>query len=67
MDIRLAQGSSGIGAAREIYAQLSLRCVFLSGNLDEATRLQLLPYEPIDFVGKCCRSCCDGRWKRLKI
>ena len=52
MDIRLAQGSSGIDAAREIHAQQALRCIFLSGNLDEATRLALLPYEPIDFVGK---------------
>ncbi len=52
MDIRLAQGSSGIEAAREIYAQQALRCIFLSGNLDDATRLALQPYEPIDFVGK---------------
>ena len=52
MDIRLAQGSSGIDAAREIHAQQALRCIFLSGNLDEPTRTALLPYEPIDFVGK---------------
>ena len=37
MDIRLAQGSSGIDAARELYAQQALRCIFLSGNLDDAT------------------------------
>jgi DNA-binding NarL/FixJ family response regulator len=52
MDIRLAQGSSGIDAAREIHARLGLRCIFLSGNLDEATRSTLLPFQPIDFVGK---------------
>lgn len=52
MDIRLAQGSSGIEAARELHAQQALRCIFLSGNLDEATRSAVLPYEPIDFVGK---------------
>jgi DNA-binding NarL/FixJ family response regulator len=52
MDIRLAQGSSGIDAARDLYARQALRCIFLSGNLDEATRTALLPYEPIDFVGK---------------
>ena len=52
MDIRLAQGSSGIDAARELHAQQALRCIFLSANLDEPTRTALLPYEPIDFVGK---------------
>jgi DNA-binding NarL/FixJ family response regulator len=52
MDIRLAQGSSGIDAARELHAQHALRCIFLSANLDEPTRTALLPYEPIDFVGK---------------
>ena len=52
MDIRLAHGSSGIDAARALHAQQALRCIFLSGNLDEATRSALLPYEPIDFVGK---------------
>jgi DNA-binding NarL/FixJ family response regulator len=52
MDIRLAQGSSGIDAARELHAQRALRCIFLSANLDESTRAAILPYEPIDFVGK---------------
>jgi CheY-like chemotaxis protein len=52
MDIRLAQGGSGIDAARELHAQQALRCIFLSANLDEAKRTALLPYEPIDFVGK---------------
>ena len=52
MDIRLAKGSSGIDAARELYARQALRCIFLSANLDEPTRAALLPYDPIDFVGK---------------
>ena len=52
MDIRLAHGSSGIDAARELHAQQALRCIFLSANLDERTRTALLPYEPIAFVGK---------------
>jgi two-component system, response regulator PdtaR len=52
MDIRLAGGSSGIEAAREIYARQALRCIFLSANLDEATKTELLAYDPIDFVGK---------------
>ena len=52
MDIRLAQGSSGIDAARELHARLALRCIFLSANLDEPTRTALLPYDPVDFIGK---------------
>lgn len=52
MDIRLAGGSSGIDAAREIHARHSIRCIFLSANLDTATRDAVRAYEPIDFVGK---------------
>jgi CheY-like chemotaxis protein len=52
MDIRLAQGSSGIDAAKDLHAQHALRCIFLSANLDEETRATLEPYAPIDFVGK---------------
>src|SRR5262245_8302181 len=52
MDIRLARGSSGIDAARELHARQALRCIFLSANLDERTRAELQPCEPIDFVGK---------------
>jgi two-component system, response regulator PdtaR len=52
MDIRLAQGSSGIDAARELHARQALRCIFLSANLDEPTRTALLPCDPIDLVGK---------------
>jgi len=52
MDVRLANGSSGIDAAREIHARYRLRCIFLSGTLDEPTRAALAAYEPIDFLGK---------------
>jgi DNA-binding NarL/FixJ family response regulator len=52
MDIRLAQGSSGIDAARELHARQALRCIFLSANLDEPTRTALLPCHPIDLIGK---------------
>jgi two-component system, response regulator PdtaR len=52
MDIRLAQGNSGIDAARELHARQALRCIFLSANLDEPTRTALLPCDPIEFVGK---------------
>ena len=52
MDLRLAKGSSGLDAARELHARHALRCIFVSGNVDELTRTALMPYEPIDFIGK---------------
>lgn len=52
MDIRLAGGSSGIEASRWLYDTLGVRCVFISGNLDEATREALSPVDPIAFLGK---------------
>ena len=52
MDIRLAGGSSGVDAARELHTRQALRCIFLSANLDESTRTALLPCDPIDFIGK---------------
>ena len=52
MDIRLANGSSGIDAARELHARHGLRCIFLSANLDELTKLSLASLNPVDFIGK---------------
>ena len=52
MDIQLADGSSGIDAAREIHARYRLRCIFISGTPDETTRAAVAAYEPIDFLGK---------------
>jgi DNA-binding NarL/FixJ family response regulator len=52
LDIRLARGTSGIDAARAIYSRCGVRCIFLSGNLDDATRRELEACEPIDFIGK---------------
>jgi two-component system, response regulator PdtaR len=52
MDVRLARGSSGIDAAREIHDRHGIRCIFLSANLDAATRDAVRTFEPIDFVGK---------------
>ena len=51
MDIRLV-ASSGIDAARELYEQQALRCIFVSANLDEPTQRALLPFEPIEFIDK---------------
>jgi two-component system, response regulator PdtaR len=52
MDIRLSHGSSGIDAARKLHVRVALRCIFLSANLDEPTRTALVPYDPVDFIGK---------------
>jgi two-component system, response regulator PdtaR len=52
MDLRLAKGSSGLDAARQLHARHALRCIFVSGNIDEPTKTALMPYEPIDFIGK---------------
>lgn len=52
MDIQLAGGSSGIDAARELHARYGLRCIFLSGNIDEALKIAVQSCDPIDFVGK---------------
>jgi DNA-binding NarL/FixJ family response regulator len=52
MDLRLSGGSSGIDAVRELYGRHALRCIIVSANIDESTRLALSPYEPIAFVEK---------------
>jgi DNA-binding NarL/FixJ family response regulator len=52
MDIMLARGSSGIDAALCIHARHGLRCIFISANLDAATRAAVRPCAPIAFIGK---------------
>jgi CheY-like chemotaxis protein len=52
MDIRLARGTSGIDASCEVYSSQGLRCIFLSANLDEATRCTLNLCQPIVFINQ---------------
>ena len=52
MDLRLAKGSSGLDVARDLHKRHALRCIFVSGDLDELTRIMLMPYQPIDFIDK---------------
>ena len=52
MDLRLANGSSGIDASRWLYDVLGVRCIFISGNLDDQTREILSAVEPLAFIGK---------------
>ncbi|MET4701259.1 CheY-like chemotaxis protein [Constrictibacter sp. MBR-5] len=52
MDLRLANGSSGIDASRWLYEVLGVRCIFISGNLDDEAREVLSAVEPLAFLGK---------------
>jgi DNA-binding NarL/FixJ family response regulator len=52
MDLRLARGDNGIEAARLLQQRHGLRCIFVSGHLDDAAVSAMLPLEPIDFVLK---------------
>ncbi|ETX29428.1 response regulator [Roseivivax isoporae] len=52
MDLRLAGGTSGIDASRWLYETLDVRCIFISGNLDAATREILAAVKPHAFLGK---------------
>ena len=52
LDLRLADGSFGGDAAREILRRFGIRAIFLSGNLDAATRERLADLEPIAMLPK---------------
>lgn len=53
MDLKLAQGTSGLATASEIYHRFGIRSLFVSGNIDrdliaKATR----DCNPLGFLGK---------------
>ena len=52
MDLRLADGSFGGDAAREILARYGIRSIFVSGNLDPVTRSMLAELEPVAMISK---------------
>lgn len=52
MDIHLAHGSSGIVAACKLHDLYGIRCIFLTGNLDEAAQNAAQSCNPVDFLGK---------------
>ena len=51
-DVCLAQGSSGVDAARRIRAQLGIRSCFLSGSIDRDVMEAAQASGPIGFVSK---------------
>ena len=52
MDLRLRGGDSGEEAARRLRDDLGVPCIFVSGNLDDATVERLRALDPVAFVGK---------------
>jgi DNA-binding NarL/FixJ family response regulator len=52
MDIRLANGASGIDAARELYRLHGVRCLFISANINDDVRRQVAELRPLGFIGK---------------
>ena len=52
MDLRLKGGDSGEDAARRLRDELNVPCIFMSGNLDDATVRRLQALDPVAFVGK---------------
>jgi DNA-binding NarL/FixJ family response regulator len=52
MDLRLKGGESGEDVARWLRDELSVRCIFVSANLDDARCEHLKGLDPIAFVGK---------------
>lgn len=52
MDIRLHGNTSGLDAARMLYERWGVRSIYLSANLDPATRAQTAPWQPLGFIGK---------------
>lgn len=52
MDVNLARGSNGVQTAGELRQRWDIPSLFVSGNLDERTRLMAMQWNPIGFVGK---------------
>lgn len=52
MDIRLASKRDGIDAARELYHDLNIRCIFATAHDDEQTRKRAAPYAPLGWLAK---------------
>lgn len=52
MDLRLANGSNGLDAARQLYESFGVRSLFVSANIDDEVRRQAEPFMPLGFIGK---------------
>jgi DNA-binding NarL/FixJ family response regulator len=52
MDIRLASNRDGIDAARQLYQDLAIRCIFATAHDDAHTRGRAEPYAPLGWLPK---------------
>lgn len=52
MDLRLKGGECGEDVARWLLDEHSVRCIFISGNLDDVRCDHLRALDPVAFVGK---------------
>jgi two-component system, response regulator PdtaR len=52
MDVKLAAGSSGIDAAKEIFARTRIRCIFATAHVDVATRALANTADPLNWLPK---------------
>lgn len=52
MDVRLQGSRSGIDAAKEIFAELGIRCIMATANDDPRLAEQIAPAHPLSWVHK---------------
>jgi two-component system, response regulator PdtaR len=52
MDVRLAGQRDGIDAARDLFCELGLRCVFATAHDDLQTRVRAEPFAPLGWLAK---------------
>lgn len=52
MDVRLAHGSDGVEAARQIKERFGIRSLFVTANVDDATRHRAALVDPVGFLEK---------------
>jgi DNA-binding NarL/FixJ family response regulator len=52
MDIRLASHRDGIDAARQLYQDFAIRCIFATAHDDAHTRGRAEPYAPLGWLPK---------------
>jgi two-component system, response regulator PdtaR len=52
MDVRLGGTRDGIDAARELYRQFGIRCIFATANDDRHTRERAEAYAPLGWLTK---------------
>ena len=52
MDVRLAGQRDGIEAARDLFRELGVRCVFATAHDDVQTRARAEPFAPLGWLAK---------------